>query len=261
MPVKFSIVTVCLNEPRLRYTCDSIVKQSFQNFEWIVIDGGSKIDTQSVFNHYKYRMDYFVSEKDDGIYHAMNKGILNAHGKWIIFMNGGDYFASHEILAQVANFLENCPECDVLYGEVRVENAEKRNGLSHTPIKLDKYFFYRTTIRHQAAFIKRDMFPRYGLYDTGLKICSDYKYFLMLFLCGANFKRFDGVVAIQDGNGISYVESGLDKKEREEILKGFLKRNELLLFDNLYSKLPILHRRHRIHMIRSQMKYSEFKKL
>lgn len=93
-----SIITVCLNEPLLQRTCESIVNQTFQNFEWIVIDGGSNEATLNIFERYKYRINYFVSESDGGIYFGMNKGIQQAHGTWLNFMNAGDLFINYNIL-------------------------------------------------------------------------------------------------------------------------------------------------------------------
>ena len=91
--MQLSIVTVCYNEKDIGRTCESIVSQSCQDFEWIVVDGGSTDGSLEVIKHYKERIDILISEPDNGIYDAMNKGIRLAKGKWINFMNGGDTFA------------------------------------------------------------------------------------------------------------------------------------------------------------------------
>ena len=89
---KLSIITICYNEPNLEETCKSIVNQTWQDFEWIVVDGGSNEETQKIWDKYKYRIDKFISEPDNGRYNAMNKGIAQAHGEFLNFMNSGDFF-------------------------------------------------------------------------------------------------------------------------------------------------------------------------
>ena len=96
--MQLSIVTVCYNEKDIGRTCESIVSQSCQDFEWIVVDGGSTDGSLEVIKHYKERIDILISEPDNGIYDAMNKGIRLAKGKWINFMNGGDTFADNCIV-------------------------------------------------------------------------------------------------------------------------------------------------------------------
>ena len=93
--MQLSIATVCYNEKDIGRTCESIVSQSCQDFEWIVVDGGSTDGSLEVIKHYKERIDILISEPDNGIYDAMNKGIRLAKGKWINFMNGGDTFADN----------------------------------------------------------------------------------------------------------------------------------------------------------------------
>lgn len=96
--MQLSIVTVCYNEKDIGRTCESIVSQSCQDFEWIVVDGGSTDGSLEIIKHYKERIDILISEPDNGIYDAMNKGIRLAKGKWINFMNGGDTFADNCIV-------------------------------------------------------------------------------------------------------------------------------------------------------------------
>ena len=118
-----SIITVCLNEPLLQRTCESIVNQTFQNFEWIVIDGGSNEATLNIFERYKYRINYFVSESDGGIYFGMNKGIQQAHGTWLNFMNAGDLFINYNILNIINYKLKKIKKIDILYGNYIVGDS------------------------------------------------------------------------------------------------------------------------------------------
>ncbi len=95
---KLSIITICYNDPNLERTCESIINQTWQDFEWIVIDGGSNEETQKIWDKYKYRIDKFVSEPDTGVYNAMNKGIRLSEGRYLNFMNSGDAYCNNEIL-------------------------------------------------------------------------------------------------------------------------------------------------------------------
>ncbi len=96
--MKLSIITICKNEfPFIIDTCESIVKQTFQDFEWIVIDGGSTDGSLDIFNKYNDKINFFTSIKSPGIYKSMNTGIENANGEFIIFMNGGDMFYNNNV--------------------------------------------------------------------------------------------------------------------------------------------------------------------
>ena len=97
-----SVITVCYNEKKIENTCKSIINQTFEDYEWIVVDGGSNDDTVDIFKKYKKNMSYFGSDKDSGIYNAMNKGIKIAKGEWIIFMNGGDCFYQKNSLSKIS---------------------------------------------------------------------------------------------------------------------------------------------------------------
>ena len=98
MTYKLSIITVCYNEPNLEKTCKSIIEQTYQDFEWIVVDGGSNEQTQNIWNKYKNRINYFISEKDSGVYNAMNKGIKQSNGEYLLFLNAGDYLFDKDAL-------------------------------------------------------------------------------------------------------------------------------------------------------------------
>ena len=111
-----SIITICKNEPYIDETCKSILNQSNQNFEWIVIDGASTDNTLDKLSKYKKRMDIFISEEDNGVYSAMNKGINHAHGKYLLFMNGGDLFYNTEVVKMVLPYL-NRGHVDIFYGD------------------------------------------------------------------------------------------------------------------------------------------------
>ncbi|MCD7985112.1 MAG: glycosyltransferase [Desulfovibrio sp.] len=237
MPLKeahpfFSIITVCLNEPNLERTCESVVTQTCQDFEWLVIDGGSDEKALCIFEKYKKRMDYFISEKDNGVYHAMNKGILQSKGKYCNFMNAGDSFYMPDVLQKVAEFLKYYPEIDVLYGNTYI--GAPRNSVVCPGRHKDLYeYFYRYTVGHQSSFIRRNCFLNYGMYDTNLIIASDYKYFLMLYKNGCIFKYFDNILAYIDNHGLSSDMKNINlmTQERRQIISEFYTSHEIACFE------------------------------
>ena len=114
---KVSIITICYNEPDLEKTCESIVNQTWQDFEWIVVDGGSNQETIDIFEKYKARIDEFISESDNVRYNAMNKGIKLAQGEYLNFLNAGDYYFYNDALKDV---FENKNTMLMFYTEMNV---------------------------------------------------------------------------------------------------------------------------------------------
>lgn len=137
-----TIITVCFNiKDEIERTCQSIVNQTWQNFEWIVIDGGSTDGTVDILKKYSDRINILVSEPDKGIYNAMNKGIKLSHGEWLNFMNGGDRFTSNDVLKEVFSGKEY--SADVLYG---------KNTIMMTMVLLTRDVFQQNCLRN--IFVK-----------------------------------------------------------------------------------------------------------
>lgn len=175
-----SVITVCLNEPNLERTCESIVNQTFQDFEWIVIDGGSNAETLAIFEKYKSRMSYFVSEADGGIYYGMNKGVRQARGEWVNFMNAGDYFAQTDVMAEIVNYIDvKFSSVDIIYGNYVVGKDSKFNVIESPDVINKKCLFY-TMPHHEASFIKKQLFDLYGYYDTKYSLMADWDFCLTL---------------------------------------------------------------------------------
>jgi glycosyltransferase involved in cell wall biosynthesis len=214
---KFSIITVCYNEPNLAWTCDSIVGQTFQDFEWIVIDGGSNQETLDIFEKYKYRMNYFVSERDGGIFSGMNKGIARASGAWCNFMNAGDSFYSPDVLEKVSAELEKRPDCDVLYGNACFTRDSRPQGYVRYHRNIDRLFFFMGTISHQASFIKRELFELYGYYDDSFQLSADRFHFFKLYLNKRKFYHFDKTLVSFEGEG----KTTRNAKEARDLVKKF----------------------------------------
>lgn len=210
--VKLSIITINYNNcAGLKKTIDSIVPQSFKDFEWIVIDGGSIDGSRELMEQYANRFSYWVSEPDKGVYNAMNKGIKVAKGEYINFMNSGDSFASPTILEEV---FSTAHTADVLYGYMtRGALDGEVNNQSMMKENLTWIDFYRDGLPHQATFIKRSLFDQLGLYDESLKAVSDWKFFVDAFVYHKATSEFiPKKIAIYAEGGISDVMGGEERK-------------------------------------------------
>lgn len=218
---KLSIITICYNEPNLEKTCESIMNQSWQDFEWIVIDGGSNDETLAIFDKYNSRIDKFVSEPDNGIYDACNKGINLATGKYLNFMNAGDSFFDSNVLEK---FIKQNTSADILYGNTMMIFRDKPNRVLTYPKIIDIAFFVNNNICTQSVFIKSDLFKTYGLFDIHYKIASDYDRWLKFLSESRSFCHLSFIVSNYDMNGISsaqYTQELLQKENREILLKYF----------------------------------------
>ena len=211
---KISIITICYNSPGLEKTCESIVNQTNQDFEWIVIDGGSNENTQQIWNKYKYRINTFVSEKDNGIYNAYNKGLKYVSNEYVIFLNGGDNFHSLDVIENI--FKKNL-EGDIIYGSLFV-NGKCEN---HNFGKITPKFFILGSIPTPATIIRKSLFDKYGNFSEEYRIVSDFEAFLKFSEHGASFKYIPIIISDFDTTGISSAKEtmSLHNSERLVVLK------------------------------------------
>jgi glycosyltransferase involved in cell wall biosynthesis len=215
----FSIITINLNDAAgLEKTINSVVTQSCNDFEFIVIDGGSTDNSPEIIEKYKSKIHYSISEKDTGIYNAMNKGILKASGKYCLFLNSGDFFVNNVVLQ---TFINGNYTADIITGGCLVYDHGKSETVN-APVKISFYTFYRHTIIHQATFIKLDLFSKIGLYDENLKIVADWEFFIRAFgLQKATYQPLSFLISSINTDGMSSApeNSLICKKEREMILE------------------------------------------
>jgi glycosyltransferase involved in cell wall biosynthesis len=223
---KISIITINYNNLEgLKRTVESVVNQTWQEFEFVVIDGASTDGSVAYIESQGSQIDYWVSEPDKGIYHAMNKGIAKATGEYLLFLNGGDHFFNNDVLEQNHNVLNLV---DIIYFNLHVVNS-KSDFIKTYPEKLSFSYFVKDTLPHQASFIKASLFEKVGLYDEGLILLSDWKFFLDC-ICKYNstYLKIDGLLTTFYFDGISsdFNNSELLNKERNQVLnsdyKGFI---------------------------------------
>jgi len=213
--MKLSIITINYNNiTGLQRTIDSVISQTWLDFEWIVIDGGSSDGSRELIEQKSNHFSYWVSEKDNGIYHAMNKGIKKAQGDWILCLNSGDWLYESCTLKDV--FSNNYDGYDVVYGNMTaIGNEGQRVLLYEEPISL--YYFYNNQICHQASFFRRKLFEE-ALYDESYKIAADWAYCIDLVLKGIKFYHINQMVTYFDDNGISSKVSSEKTNEINRVL-------------------------------------------
>ncbi|MCQ2181905.1 MAG: glycosyltransferase [Bacteroidales bacterium] len=214
--MKLSIITVNLNNrDGLKKTIDSVVSQTFTDFEWIVIDGGSTDGSKELIEEYSSHFAYWVSEPDKGIYNAMNKGIAVAKGEYLQFLNSGDWLVSDTILSEVSKM---CPEeFDIIYGDVIYFENNSLNRDFKFPSELTLSFFYERSLGHNASFIKRQLLLE-NKYDETNKIVSDWKFFFQAAIANKSFFHIDKHICCYDCNGISSTDFGLLCQEKADVL-------------------------------------------
>ena len=214
--MKISIITINYNNAEgLDHTIESVISQSCSDFEFIVIDGGSTDNSIDVIRKSENKIDFWVSEKDAGIYNAMNKGTNHAHGEYCIFMNSGDCFYNREVLEKINKCDSNT---DIIVGKVAIDKND--NIISPPPSsgELTFYHLYSGAIPHQGAFIRTSLLHKHP-YDENLRIASDWKFFIQsLIFDNCTISFLDEYVAKYNMEGVSSSNPDLMKREKDMIL-------------------------------------------
>lgn len=202
----FSVIIVTLNaEKEIEHTIQSIEEQTYDDFEVVVKDGGSKdLTLCKIPQKDRY---HIYSIQDKSVYEGMNQAIKLATGKFIIFLNAGDAFASNNTLLEVSEYINNKKTQDtpcVLYGNY----YRKDSGIQNQPCKLTDFYLYRRPLCHQSLFYSYELFDKYGLYNIEYKISADHEYTMRLWNAKVPFVHTGNVVCTYEGGGISESEKG-----------------------------------------------------
>lgn len=196
---RISIITVVYNGVySIEKTIKSVISQDYDSFQYIVIDGLSTDGTIDIIKKYSNYIDVFVSEKDMGIYDAMNKGLQYSDGDWIVFLNAGDLFSSNCILSNILRSVKE--NCDIIYSDVLID--VNGNKSLKRAINLSS-FSHMMPFCHQSCLIKNKLFVD-KKFNTSYKIAADYDFLLSCYLQNKQFQYFREPIAIFLSGGISY---------------------------------------------------------
>ena len=217
---KVSIITINYNNAAgLEKTIESVVSQSFKDYEYLIIDGGSTDGSREIIQRYAEKITYWVSERDKGVYNAMNKAIVLAKGEYCYFLNSGDHLWRPDSLGNI--FLQG-PTEDIIYGNMIQGGA---NTIEHGLPKLTFYDFFIGSIYHQSAFIKRELFEKIGLYNEEYKVVSDWEFFLKaIFIHNCSTKYVNADLALYEIGGLSFQDLDANLRDRKRILNELFPR-------------------------------------
>jgi glycosyltransferase involved in cell wall biosynthesis len=212
--MKLSIITINFNDHKgLDKTIQSVINQTYKDFEYIVIDGASTDGSVGVIKKYADRLTHWVSEPDTGIYNAMNKGTRLAQGEYCLYLNSGDFFAADDVLEKAFsyNFTEDIVSCNL-------ELFDERNVYLQTPPQnISLFTFTNGSLPHPSTFIKRSLLEELGGYNESYRIVSDWCFFLdALIIRNCSYQTVDIVLSKFNCFGVSSL-SG--KKSSDEMKK------------------------------------------
>lgn len=235
--MKISIITVCYNsEKTIERTVRSVISQDYDDFEYIIIDGASKDKTLEICNKYREKITHLLSEKDEGIYDAMNKGISLASGDIIAILNSDDYFINNQCLKKVKNSFTE--DVDIIFGNVLIFSEKNKKIKRKYKSSIYKPYLSVFGIQppHPASFIRKTTYSTFGTYDTSYRIAGDFD-LLTRFTTKekVKYKIIDEDFVMMSDGGISNANLKTRNKTTQEI-KDSLRKNGLIsnkLFINL----------------------------
>lgn len=229
--MKLSIITVTLNNIQgLRLTAESILSQTSNDFEWIVIDGGSSDGSKEFIESHDKDISFWCSEPDTGIYNAMNKGIAKAKGEYLLFLNSGDTLYCDTTLQEA---LLQCNNADVVYGDAMILYKKRPKRWVYDDVLTMKRM-YEYSINHQSTFIKSALLKQQG-YDETYRITADWKRFVEWLKEGKVFKHINLIVSNYDTTGISTVNKEEAHAEHNRIFKEIYPAEVVEVFEDWFS--------------------------
>jgi len=230
--IKFSIITVCKNAAAtIEKTIQSVISQTYKNIEYIVVDGLSTDGTLSVVQKHRQHIDVLISEKDQGIYDGMNKGIRTATGNIISFLNADDRLLNERSIERVAAFISSHEpgSIDVYHGSVVFFNYQKGNGFVWKSGPISSLFIHREAQPHAATFYTRAAFEKNGLFDTSYRISGDREWTVRAFKKNMlAFQYMPLLVSVIAKGGVSTdpANASLQYAESRRALRNYFSRAE-----------------------------------
>ncbi len=239
-----SIITINRNNAAgLEKTMRSVAAQTIGDFEYVVVDGASTDKSVEVIRSLEAsfcgRLKW-ISEPDKGIYNAMNKGIGMASGDYLQFLNSGDCLASDDVVERMVGALRMNELPSILYGNLLKEMSGgkvwRNKGFAGRPVTF--LGFYTGSLNHPSSYIKRSLFEKYGRYDEGLKIVSDWKWFIQAIILGGEKPVYADIdVTLFDTSGISETNTTLNSVERKRVLNELFPSCVLADYDSWSSSI------------------------
>ena len=231
--MSISVITVCSNDKdRLVETSRSLEAQEYKKFEWIIVDGGSTDGSLNFIKENAIVSDY-VSEEDNGIYDAMNKGIEMAHGEYCLFLNAGDSLYDKEVLSKIVEELDE----DLVVGHIETcghADPKKNYIRKYNNRDIGKKYLYYSRLPHQGTFIRRTLFEKYGKYDTQLQIIGDHDFFVRVLFGGTRIKYIDSCISKYPLDGIS------QQKRNDSVFlfeEEYVRKKNFTFFYRLFRKI------------------------
>ena len=228
--MKISVITVCFNSDKtIEKTINSVINQNYKNIEYIIIDGGSTDDTIKIINQYRKNFSKFISEKDNGIYSAINKGIKLATGDIISVLHSDDFYFNEKVLSDVVNSFIINENLECLIGTTIMKKKLSENILrKYSPINFKKWMFYiGISPPHPSMFLKSLIYKKYGFYNENYQIAADFEFYLRLFLVNKiNYKFTDSTYVVMNYGGKSTFSFKSNLVSSKEILSS-LKDNKI----------------------------------
>lgn len=238
MPPIISIITVTYNPgvSRLQKTLESVQKQNARSdIEYGIVDGGSTDGTLDFLAFHEKSLNFFISEKDKGIYDAMNKGVKKASGEWILFLNAGDYLYTTSIIQDIGEILiRNNP--DILYGDCIQEYQsywvyDKASPLEKLP--------YQMIASHQSIVCKRSLLQDYP-FDLSYKVCADFDFTCHMYKRGASFLYYPSPISVIEPVGFSSNHYKKNLEEKRKITSQYFPEKKIQLYLFYTKKLWLL---------------------
>ena len=221
-----SVITATLNaQETIERAIHSVRDQTYSDTEYLVIDGGSTDDTVDIIKRSQNCINFFLSEPDNGIYSAMNKGIRHSNGDVLFFLNADDYFADSRVLIDVATVFTGNPGIELVYGN-QIFDYGDRQSLKKQSFKITRKQLARMTIQHQTIFARKQLFEETNGFSEKYTIVSDYEWILKAFLVqNCRYLYIDRNISIMSTSGLSWT-SDLEK-ERITAMKDFFTPMEI----------------------------------
>lgn len=224
--IKISVITVCYNAAvYVEKTIQSVLAQTCASMEYIIVDGCSSDGTMDIIHRYGSRIHQVLSEPDNGIYQAMNKGVKMAHGEWVIFMNAGDVFCNPQTLNEILPYLQT--DASLVYGDIQKKDRQGNIVIkpAEPPHNAHRMFFC-----HQALFCRTNLLHHFP-FDEHYHLSADFKFVKSMWFRGEKFRQTPVSIALFDTSGVSNANRSAGLRENIAIVK------EL---EQLYGKIKFL---------------------